>query len=69
MLRVAQREKVTGAKLDRLRVMIVSAFFAGMTVGLLLALGWDAAFTGYRPTAIETDFLVKEMPAAAEPAG
>ena len=65
---IARREKLTGAKLDQLRVMTVSAFFAGMTVGLLLALGWDAAFAGYRPTAIATDIVVKER-AAAEPAG
>lgn len=44
MSRIARNEKVTGPKLDQLRAMIVSAFFAGMTVGVLLALGWDAAF-------------------------
>jgi len=68
MSRIARNEKVTGPKLDQLRVMIVSAFFAGMTVGVLLALGWDVAFPGYHPATIDTDIVVKEEPAVADPA-
>jgi hypothetical protein len=68
MSRIARSEKVTAAKLDRLRIMILSAFFVGMTVGLLMALGWDAAFPGYRSASIETDIVVKEKPAVADPA-
>jgi hypothetical protein len=64
MSRIARSETVTGAKLDQLRVMLFVAFFAGMTVGLLLAVGWDAAFAGNRPTTVETDITVKEIPAA-----
>ena len=70
MSRIARSQTVTGAKLDQLRVMVLAAFLAGMTVGLLLAVGWDAAFTGHRSVAIQTDdIVVKEEPAATGPAG
>lgn len=68
MPRIARNEKVTGPKVDQLRMMIVSAFFVGMAAGVLLALGWDVAFPGYHPATIDTDILVKEAPAVAEPA-
>ncbi|HEX2891463.1 hypothetical protein [Vineibacter terrae] len=67
MLRIAQSETAAGSKLDLLRVLIVSAFFAGMAVGLLMALGLDAAFPGYHPALIDTDVIVKESPAVADP--
>ena len=65
MSRIARSETVSGAKLDQLRVMVLVAFLAGMTVGLLLALGWDAAFAGHRPATVETDVIAKEEPATA----
>ena len=68
MSRIARSQTATSPKLEQLRVMIVSAFFVGMAAGVLLALGWDVAFPGYHPATIDTDILVKEAPAIAEPA-
>jgi hypothetical protein len=68
MLRVARDEQATGGKLDFLRTMIIVAFLAGMASGLLLAIAWDATFTGQRRPVIEADIIAKESPRAGQEA-
>lgn len=68
MSRITRTEKVTSPTRDQLRVMIVATFFAGMTAGVLLALGWDTAFPAYRPAMIDTDIMAREEAAVAGPA-
>ena len=62
MLRIARDEQANGGKLDRLGAIIIAAFLAGAATGLLLAIAWDATFTGHRRPVIEADIIVKESP-------
>jgi len=62
MLRIARDEQAAGGRLDYLRAMIIVAFLVGAASGLLLAIAWDATFTGHRGPVIEADIIDKESP-------